>query len=64
MIVTPDPHTNSLIVTAPAESMDLLAALIEQLDTPTAVAQIKVFRIVNGDANAWSRCSASCCRPR
>lgn len=52
VIVTPDPHTNSLLVTGPADSMDLLAALIEQLDTPTAVAQIKVFKIVNGDANS------------
>ena len=50
--ITPDPHTNSLMVAAPAESMDLLAALIEQLDTPTAVAQIKVFEILNGDANS------------
>ncbi|MCH5375089.1 MAG: hypothetical protein JJ992_14030, partial [Planctomycetes bacterium] len=48
--ITADGHTNSLMVAAPAESMDLLAALIEQLDSPTAVAQIKVFRIVNGDA--------------
>ncbi len=32
--------------------MGLMAALIEQLDTPTAVAQIKVFKIVNGDANS------------
>ena len=40
VIVTPDPHTNSLVVTAPADSMDLVAALIDQLDTPTAVAQI------------------------
>ncbi len=52
VVVTPDPHTNSLLVTGPADSMDLVAALIEQLDTPTAVAQIKVFKIVNGDANS------------
>lgn len=52
VIVTPDPHTNSLLVTAPADSMGLMAALIEQLDTPTAVAQIKVFKIVNGDASS------------
>ena len=52
VIVTADPHTNSLLVTAPADSLDLVAALIEQLDTPTAVAQIKVFKIVNGDANS------------
>jgi len=50
--ITPDPHTNSLLIAAPAESMDLLAALIEQLDSPTAVAQIKVFEIVNGDASS------------
>lgn len=52
VVVTADPHTNSLIVTAPADSMDLMAALIDQLDTPTAVAQIKVFKVVNGDANS------------
>ncbi|MFV1966759.1 MAG: secretin N-terminal domain-containing protein [Pirellulaceae bacterium] len=50
--ITPDPRNNTLLVTAPAESMDLLAALIEQLDSPVAVAQIKVFRVVNGDANS------------
>jgi type II secretion system protein D len=50
--VTPDVHTNTLVVTGPAESMGLLAALIEQLDQPTGTAQIKVFRIVNGDANS------------
>jgi type II secretion system protein D len=50
--ITADPHTNTLVVTAPAESMDLLAALIQQLDSPSAVAQIKVFKIVNGDANS------------
>jgi type II secretion system protein D len=48
--ITPDPHTNSLMIAAPAESMDLLSALIEQMDSPTAVAQIKVFKILNGDA--------------
>jgi len=48
--ITPDVRTNALIVSAPAESINLLATLIEQLDSPTAVAQIKVFRITNGDA--------------
>ena len=48
--VTPNPRTNTLVVTAPAESMDLIAALIKQLDMPSAVAQIKVFRVVNSDA--------------
>lgn len=49
--ITPDPRTNTLLVSAPAESMDLLAALIRQLDDqPAAVAQVKVFRVVNGEA--------------
>ena len=47
-----DPRLNVIVVHAPAESMELLAALIRQLDTPGAAAQIKVFRIVNGDATA------------
>jgi len=50
--ITADERNNTLLVTAPAESMDLLAALIEQLDLPVAVAQIKVFRVTNADANA------------
>ena len=49
--VAADARANSLVVTAPAESMDLIAALVEQLDElPTSEAQIKVFTIVNGDA--------------
>jgi len=50
--VTPDVRLNTLIVSAPAGSMDLIAALIRQLDSPGAVAQIKVFRVTNGDANS------------
>lgn len=50
--VTADPHTNTLVVTGPAESMGLIAELIRQLDSPTGVAQIKVFRIINGEANS------------
>ena len=49
--VAADSQANSLIVTAPTESMELIAALIEQLDrVPNAEAEIKVFTIVNGDA--------------
>lgn len=49
--ITPDPRTNTLLVAAPGQAMELLAALITQLDSqPAALAQIKVFRIVNGDA--------------
>jgi len=51
--VTADARSNSLLVSAPAESMELIAALVEQLDgLPAAEAQIKVFTIVNGDATA------------
>lgn len=49
--ITADARANSLLVSAPAEAMELIAALIRQLDaTPAARAQIKVFTIVNGDA--------------
>ncbi len=54
--ITPDTQRNSLIIAAPAESMELLEALIRQLDdAPTAAAQIKVFRVVNGDATALAQ---------
>jgi type II secretion system protein D len=53
--ITPDVRTNSLVISAPAESMALLAELIRQLDSPAVVAQIKVFQIVNGDANDMIR---------
>lgn len=49
--ITPDARANTLVVSAPAESMELVAALIHRLDdTSGSVAQIKVFHIVNGDA--------------
>jgi general secretion pathway protein D len=50
--ITPDTRTNALVVSAPAESMDLLEALIHELDRlPSAEASIKVFAIENGDAS-------------
>lgn len=49
--VNADTRTNSLVVTAPAESMGLIAALIRQLDQlPESEAQIDVFTIENGSA--------------
>ena len=49
--ITADPRTNTIFVTAPEKSMGLIAALIEYLDSaPAATSQIKVFRVVNGDA--------------
>ncbi|NOX53060.1 MAG: hypothetical protein GXP27_01200 [Planctomycetes bacterium] len=54
--ITPDVRANSLIVFAPAQSMGLIEALIHELDDkPAAVAQIKVFRILNGDATSLVR---------
>jgi len=50
--ITSNTQTNSLIVTGPAKNMDLVAVLIKQLDTPISTSQIKVFRIVNGDASS------------
>ena len=51
--ITADPRANALLVSASAESMELIAALISQLDqAPSAVSEIKVFTVVNGDATA------------
>jgi type II secretory pathway component GspD/PulD (secretin) len=49
--ITPDSASNSLIVRAPATSMPLIEELVKQLDRlPNAETLIKVFQIVNGDA--------------
>ncbi len=49
--VNADARTNSLIVSAPEASMDLMSALIVELDrAPSAVAEIKVFTLKNADA--------------
>ncbi|MEX1027656.1 MAG: secretin N-terminal domain-containing protein, partial [Candidatus Paceibacterota bacterium] len=46
-------NTNALIVRAPAKSMELIEALIRELDQrPDAEAQLKVFTILNGDATS------------
>ena len=50
--ITPNPRNNTLIVTGPPEAMDLIAAFIKQLDTEADRAQIKVFRVINGDASS------------
>jgi type II secretory pathway component GspD/PulD (secretin) len=53
--ITSDAKSNSLVVSAPADSMELIAALIEQLDqVESAPAQIKVFTVVNGDATSMA----------
>jgi len=51
--MNPDLRTNSVVVTAPEESMELVEALIKRLDRPAAaVAEIKVFKLDNSDATA------------
>ncbi|MEO0529870.1 MAG: secretin N-terminal domain-containing protein, partial [Planctomycetota bacterium] len=51
--VAPDTRANALVVTAPSDSMSLLAGLIERLDrAPDAAAELKVFTVANGDAEA------------
>jgi general secretion pathway protein D len=54
--VTSNPSTNSLVVRAPAKSMDLIDVLIKQLDQPPSLeSQIKVFAIENNDATALAQ---------
>lgn len=49
--ITAEVRTNSLVVTAPAESMPLIVALIRQLDiAPDVQAEVKVFTMTNADA--------------
>lgn len=51
--ITAEPHTNTLVVSAPPDSMEMIAALIQRLDeTSPEGSQLKVFRVVNGDAFA------------
>jgi type II secretion system protein D len=51
--ITADVRSNSVVVSAPAESMELLVTLIHELDRlPLSEAQVKVFTITNGDASA------------
>ena len=53
--VTADTKTNSLLISAPAESMELFEALIDQLDqVESAPAQLKVYTVVNGDATSMA----------
>lgn len=49
--ITADSRTNTLVVAAPADSMPLITALVKELDgLPAAESQVKVFTILNGDA--------------
>jgi len=51
LIITPDVRTNTLTVMAPADSMDMLEALIRDFDKYRPVlAEIRLFPLVNADA--------------
>ena len=56
VVVTSNPSINSLVVRAPAKSMELIGALITQLDQPPNLeAQLKVFPIKNNDPTALAQ---------
>jgi type II secretion system protein D len=51
--ISADTRNNALIVVAPATAMELMQAIIDQLDQlPSAAAQVKVFTLKNGDATS------------
>lgn len=51
LLITADPRRNALVVSAPVDSMNLLAKIIGNLDSEAPqLAKIKVFRLVNADA--------------
>ncbi|MCS6976896.1 MAG: hypothetical protein NZM31_07805 [Gemmatales bacterium] len=52
--ITPDVNTNSLIISAPPASLELIQAIVQQLDVPPAAAlqaEIKVFTLKKADAS-------------
>lgn len=51
IVITPDTRTNTLIVMAPPDSVDVLVALIESLDSISPVnVEIEIFQLQNADA--------------
>ncbi|MBP7744581.1 MAG: hypothetical protein KA383_00515 [Phycisphaerae bacterium] len=52
IVVIADARTNSLVVTAPPESMPLMESLVAAVDVPPQDAKIRVFRLRNADAES------------
>lgn len=53
--ITADARTNSLVVTAPEQSMELMGELIKRFDRPAmAISVIKHFSLANADATSVS----------
>src|SRR5439155_25018299 len=54
--LTPDVRLNAIIVSAPKEAMDLMLALINQLDSPPyARASINIFTLKRADATTTAQ---------
>jgi len=53
--LTPDVRTNTIIVSAPRDSMEMIERMIRDLDASTVGAQnIRVFRLTNADAEGMA----------
>ncbi|MDR3181888.1 MAG: hypothetical protein LBT89_03050, partial [Planctomycetaceae bacterium] len=50
-----DVRNNTLIVTAPETSIRFISELIAKIDAPAATAEVKIFQVIHGDANAIVR---------
>jgi type II secretion system protein D len=50
--ISVDARNNTIIVTSPDHCMAFMEELIIMLDSPSATAEVKVFQILYGDANA------------
>ena len=57
--ITANPYKQQLVVTAPADCMDLIATLIDALDVPAQTGQLKIFEIRNGDATQMQKTLSS-----
>jgi type II secretion system protein D len=53
--ITPDPRTNSLMVMAPADSMDMLESLIQDFDRIRPVqSELRLFPLMNADSETMA----------
>jgi type II secretion system protein D len=55
IVVISDLRTNSLVVTAPPDSMPLMESLVSAVDVPPQNARIRVFRLRNADAEETAK---------
>ncbi len=55
IVLTPDLRTNTIIVSAPRQSMDMIERMIRDLDaSSTGAKSIRIFKLVNADATAMA----------